>query len=474
MVSTRSSRGWALALTSTAFFMSALDLLVVMTALPAMRHQFGAALSTLQWTVNAYSLASAAGIITAAALGDRYGRRLAFVAGLVLFTSASAACALAPTAEVLIAARTVQGAGAALLAPTSLTILAAAFPVERRGAIVGIWGGLGGLAIAAGPLVGGAVTQGLSWHWIFWVNVPIGVLAAALSYLRLGESRGPAARLDVPAVALVSGGALGIVYGLVRASELGWSNPLIVGTVVAGIVLMAGFAAWERRAPEPMLPPRLFRSRAFVAANATTFLTSASLLGAAFLISQYLQVVQGNSPLAAGLRFLPMTATPLVVAPMAGTLSDRVGRRPVMVAGLILLAAGLVWFAVVATAGAGYSQLVLPLIITGAGVSMPFATAPSATLSAVSPADMGRASGANGTFQRFGGAFGIAVATAVFAAHGQLGTAAGFADGMRAALLGAAVLALIGATSALAVSRRVTPAVDRASVGARLPSPGGV
>jgi len=474
MVSTRSSRGWALALTSTAFFMSALDLLVVMTALPAMRHQFGAALSTLQWTVNAYSLASAAGIITAAALGDRYGRRLVFVAGLVLFTSASAACALAPTAEVLIAARTVQGAGAALLAPTSLTILAAAFPVERRGAIVGIWGGLGGLAIAAGPLVGGAVTQGLSWHWIFWVNVPIGVLAAALSYLRLAESRGPAARLDVPAVALVSGGALGIVYGLVRASELGWSNPLIVGAVVAGIVLMAGFAAWERRAPEPMLPPRLFRSRAFVAANATTFLTSASLLGAAFLISQYLQVVQGNSPLAAGLRFLPMTATPLVVAPMAGTLSDRVGRRPVMVAGLILLAAGLVWFALVATAGAGYGQLVLPLIITGAGVSMPFATAPSATLSAVSPADMGRASGANGTFQRFGGAFGIAVATAVFAAHGQLGTAAGFADGMRAALLGAAVLALIGATSALAVSRRVTPAVDRASVGARLPSPGGV
>jgi len=474
MVSTRSSRGWALALTSTAFFMSALDLLVVMTALPAMRHQFGAALSTLQWTVNAYSLASAAGIITAAALGDRYGRRLAFVAGLVLFTSASAACALAPTAEVLIAARTVQGAGAALLAPTSLTILAAAFPVERRGAIVGIWGGLGGLAIAAGPLVGGAVTQGLSWHWIFWVNVPIGVLAAALSYLRLAESRGPAARLDVPAVALVSGGALGIVYGLVRASELGWSNPLIVGAVVAGIVLMAGFAAWERRAPEPMLPPRLFRSRAFVAANATTFLTSASLLGAAFLISQYLQVVQGNSPLAAGLRFLPMTATPLVVAPMAGTLSDRVGRRPVMVAGLILLAAGLVWFALVATAGVGYGQLVLPLIITGAGVSMPFATAPSATLSAVSPADIGRASGANGTFQRFGGAFGIAVATAVFAAHGQLGTAAGFADGMRAALLGAAVLALIGATSALAVSRRVTPAVDRASVGARLPSPGGV
>jgi len=467
MVSTRSSRGWALALTSTAFFMSALDLLVVMTALPAMRQQFGAALSTLQWTVNAYSLASAAGIITAAALGDRYGRRLAFIGGLVLFTSASAACALAPNAAVLIGARAVQGAGAALLAPTSLTILAAAFPPERRGAIVGIWGGLGGLAIAAGPLVGGAVTQGLSWHWIFWVNVPIGVAAAVLSSLRLGESRGPATRLDLPAVALVSGGALGIVYGLTRASELGWTNQEILAALVAGVLLMAGFAVWERQAGEPMLPPRLFRSRAFVAANATTFLMSASLLGAAFLISQYLQVVQGNSPLAAGLRFLPMTATPLVIAPAAGTLSDRVGRRPVMVAGLVLLAVGLTWFGLAATAGAGYSQLVLPLIITGAGVSMPFATAPSAALSAVPRADMGRASGANGTFQRFGGAFGIAVATAVFAAHGQLATPAGFTAGMRAALLAAAGLALVGAATALAVTRpRRTAAGDRTSMGA--------
>lgn len=231
-----------------------------------MRHQFGATLSTLQWTLNAYSLASAAGIITAAALGDRYGRHLAFIGGLVLFTSASAACALAPSAAVLIGARAVQGAGAALLAPTSLTILTPAFPPERRGAIVGIWGGLGGLAIAAGPLVGGAVTQGLSWRGIFWVNVPIGVTAPVLSYLRLAESRGPATRLNLPAVALVSGGALGIVYGLTRASELGWTNPDILAALVAGVLLMAGFAVWERRAREPMLPPRLFRSRAFVAA----------------------------------------------------------------------------------------------------------------------------------------------------------------------------------------------------------------
>jgi len=442
--------------------MSALDLLVVMTALPAMHRQFGAGLSTLQWAINAYSVASAAGIITAAALGDRLGRRLVFVAGLVLFTSASAACAVAPTAEFLIGARVLQGVGAALLAPTSLTILAAAFPPERRGAIVGMWGGLGGLAIAGGPLVGGAVTQGLSWHWIFWVNVPIGALAAVLSCMRLAESRGPATRLDVPGVALVSGGAVGVVYGLVRAAELGWSDPQIVASLVLGFALLAGFGVWQRRAPEPMLPPRLFRSRAFVATNASTFLMSAALLGAAFLLSQYMQVVQGNSPLQAGLRFLPMTATPLVVAPAAGMLSDRVGRRPVMVTGLVLLAAGLGWLALAATEQVGYEPLVLPLLIAGAGVSMPFATTPAAALSAVSPSDMGRASGANGTFQRFGGAFGIAVATAIFAAGGNLTTASGFVAGMRPALAAAAALSLFGAMAALAAGgRRPSPAASR-------------
>ena len=227
-----------------------------------------------------------------------------------------------------------------------------------------------------------------------------------------------------------------------------------MASLVLGLALLAGFAVWQRRAPEPMLPPRLFRSRAFVATNASTFLMSAALLGAAFLLAQYLQVVQGNSPLQAGLRFLPMTATPLVIAPAAGLLSDRVGRRPVMVTGLILLAVGLGWLAVAATEQAGYEPLILPLLIAGAGVSMPFATAPAAALSAVSPADMGRASGANGTFQRFGGAFGIAVATAIFSASGHLTTASGFVAGMRPALSAAAALSLCGAMAALAVGVR--------------------
>ena len=322
----------------------------------------------------------------AAALGDRFGRRRIFTLGLTLFTAASAGCALAPTAGMLIAARAVQGVGAAMVTPIALTIVASAFPPERRGAIVGIWGGIAGIAIAGGPLVGGAVTQGLNWHWIFWINVPIGLVAAALATSRLAESYGPATRLDLPAVALVSGGALGLVWGLVRANDLGWRSPQIIASLGLGLLLMAAFVAWEGRAAAPMLPLRLFGNRAFAAANATAFLMNAALLAAAFLISLYLQSALGNSPLQAGLRFLPMTAAPLVVAPLAGMLAGRIGARRVIVAGLLLLATGLVSLALVASPNAGYAPLVLPLLVAGVGVSMPFAATPAAALGAVAPA----------------------------------------------------------------------------------------
>lgn len=460
---------WALALTAVAFFMVSLDLLVVITALPAIQHDLGAGLATLEWTVNAYSLASAAGIITAAALGDRFGRRRLFILGLAMFTTASAACAVAPTAGLLITARAIQGLGAAMVTPTALTILVSAFPPARRGAIVGIWGGLAGLAIAGGPLVGGAVTQGLDWHWIFWVNVPIGLIASVLATVRLAESYGPATRLDVPAVVLVSGGALGIVWGLARANDLGWGTPQVGASLALGLLLLVAFVVWEHRAAEPMLPLRLFRSRTFTAANATAFLMTAALLAGAFMISQYLQVALGNAPLQAGLRFLPMTATPLVVSPLAGLLSDRVDRRRVMVTGLLLLAAGLVWLALVAVPGVAYASLALPLLIAGVGVSMPFATTPTAALSAVAPQDMGKASGALNTLQRFGGVFGIAVASTIFAAHGHLGTPAGFDAGFRPAMATAAALALLGAACALAVGRHQVSEAVPANVTAARP-----
>jgi EmrB/QacA subfamily drug resistance transporter len=450
----RSPLSLVLVLTSISFFMVALDALVVMTALPAIHHTIGGSMATLEWAVNAYGLTFAAGIITAAALGDRLGRRRIYVAGLALFTVASAACALAPSASTLIAARAVQGLGAAAVTPLSLTILTRAFPPARRGAVVGIWGGIGGLAVAGGPLVGGAVVQGLSWHWIFWINVPIGLAAAALSATYLPESRGPASRLDLPAVPLVAGGAVAVAWALVRAGGAGWSDPKAVAAFALGAVLLVAFVIRERRAAEPMLPLRLFRVRAFSAANASAFLMSGAIFSAAFLTSQYLQLGMGYGPLATGLRLLPWTATPVLVAPAAGALADRIGARPLLVTGLAMQAAGLAWVAGIATAGGGYARFVAPLIVAGVGISMALPTTMAAALGAVPPADVGRASGVNNTMQRFGGAFAIAVVTAVFTAYGHLGSPASVVSGYRPALAVSAGLSLLGAVTAVAVGRR--------------------
>jgi EmrB/QacA subfamily drug resistance transporter len=451
---TRSRPIWTLALTGIAFFMVALDSLVVVTALPAIQRELHASLSTLEWTVNAFTLAYAAGITTAAALGDRFGRRRLFLIGLVLFSVSSAACAVAPSATLLIAARAIQGLGAAIIMPISLTILVTAFGPKRRSAIIGIWGGIGGLAVASGPLVGGAVTQGLDWHWIFWVNVPIGLVATVLSRLQLSESYGPAAKLDLPAVGLASAGAVAIVWGLIRSGEVGWSNLQVLASLIGGVVLIAGFLLWERGASDPMLPLRLFANRAFSAANLTAFLMAGSIFAAAFLIAQYFQFGLGYSPLDAGLRLLPWTATPFVVAPLAGLLSERVGRRPLMVVGLIIQGIGLTWVAQLAVAGAAYGPFVLPLILAGIGVSMALPIVPTAVLSAVAPRDMGKASGVNSTLQRFGSAFAIAIAASVFAANGHLGSAASFTTGFRPALLLVAGLSVLGALSALTIGER--------------------
>ncbi len=339
----RPSPRWTLALTSAAFFMVALDALVVATALPAIRREIHAGVGVLGWIVNAYSLTYAAGIVIAAALGDRLGRRRVFVAGLMLFSGASAACALAPTAGLLLAARGVQGLGAAAVMPLSLTLLSTAFPAERRGAVVGMWGAVGGLAVAAGPVIGGAITQGIDWHWIFWVNVPIGACVVLLARVKLAEGHGPRSRLDIPGMALVSGAALGLVWALVRGSQAGWASAEVLATSVGGCALLAAFLTWERRVPEPMLPPRLFARRTFAAANATAFLMIRAISAAAFLVAQYFQLVLGASPLVTGVRLLPWTATPMLIAPVAGALSDRVGQRPLMAVGMLLQACGLGW-----------------------------------------------------------------------------------------------------------------------------------
>src|SRR5437764_10790724 len=340
---------WTLGITSLALFMVSLDNLVVTTALPVIRRNLHASISQLEWTVNAYTLTFAVLLLTGAALGDRFGRRRLFALGLLLFTGASAGAALATTANQLDIARAVQGVGGAIVAPLTLTILSAGVPAARRGLALGIWGGIGGLAVALGPLVGGAVVSGVSWHWIFWLNVPIGLGLAPLALARLDETRGADSSLDLPGLALASTGLLGIVGGLVRGNEHGWTSLGIVAPIVAGVALLAAFVAWELRTATPMLPMHFFRSRTFALTNAASLLMFFGMFGSIFLLAQFFQTVQHYSPLASGLRILPWTAMPIFVAPIAGALSDRLGGQRLMAIGLALQAAGLAWIAAVST-----------------------------------------------------------------------------------------------------------------------------
>src|SRR6476660_1917977 len=360
---TKNMTRWVVVLTAVGSLMAALDTLVVSTALSTIRLDLGASVAQLEWTVNAYNLSFAVLLMTGAALGDRFGRRNLYALGVALFTAASAACALAPDVGVLIAARAVQGAGSALLVPLGLALLSAAFPPEKRGAAIGMFSAITGLAVAAGPLVGGAVVQGISWEWIFWINVPIGLATIPLVLTRMRESRGPDTRLDFPGLALVTGGALGLVWGLVRGNQAGWGSAEVLGALISGAVLVAAFVAWELRAREPMLPMSLFRSRAFASGNAAIFFTFASLFSAVFFFAQLLQVGLGYDPLAAGLRLMPWTATFLTVAPVAGALADRIGERPLMVTGLSLQAIGMAWLALIAEPGMAYSALLAPFIV---------------------------------------------------------------------------------------------------------------
>ena len=453
---------WTFAITSIALFMVVLDNLVVSTALPVIRTDLGASIEELEWTVNAYTLTFAVFLLTGAALGDRFGRRRMFIAGLGLFTGASAAAALAPSMDALIAARALQGVGGALVMPLTLTLLSAAFPAEKRGVALGAWSGIAGLAVAAGPLVGGAVVEGIAWQWIFWLNVPIGLALLPVSRL-LNESHGPDRSLDLRGLALASVGMLGLVWGLVNGNADGWGSPLIVGSLVVGAALLAAFVAWEARAREPMLPLRFFRDRAFAAANGASLAMYFGMFGSIFLLSQFFQTAQGYSPLEAGLRVLPWTAMPMLVAPIAGALSDRIGGRPFLAGGLALQAIGLGWIAAVSTADVGYPSLVGPFILSGIGMGMFFAPVANIVLSAVGARDEGKASGASNAIREVGGVFGVAVLASIFARTGGYESPAVFTDGLVAATwVGAAVVA-VGALIALAVpAKKREPALEPA------------
>jgi EmrB/QacA subfamily drug resistance transporter len=448
------NRTWTLVLASLGVFMTALDTLVVATSLPALRQSLHANIGDLEWTVNAYNLAFAVALLTGAALGDRYGRKRVYWIGLAGFTAASAAAALSPSVGALVAARGCQGAAAAAIMPMTLTLISEAFPAEKRGAAIGLWGGITGLAVALGPVVGGAIVGGISWHWIFWLNVPIGLALIPLSISRLTESFGPRSQLDISGLVLAGAGFFGITWGLVRANRIGWGSTETVTSLIAGGLLLGAFLWWEGRTTTPMLSAKLFRSRAFNAANGVSFFMFASLFGVLFLMMQFLQTALGYSPLAAGLRTLPWTGAPMLIAPIAGALADRYGGKPFMLAGLALQAAGLGWIAAIAKPGMNYLPLAIALGVAGIGISLCFPTVANAVVGSVPPSEMGIASGTNSALRELGGVFGIAILAAVFVHPGVFASPTTFIEHFKDAVwLGAAFSAIGIIAAALLPSR---------------------
>ena len=439
---TQSRRIWTLVIVSLGLFMTVLDNLVVNVALPSIHRDLGASIQTLEWTVNAYVLAYAVLLLTGAALGDRFGRRRMFMVGISVFTAGSAAAALSPTIGFLIAARALQGVGAAIVTPLTLTLLAEAFPPEQRGLALGVWSAISGIGVAAGPLVGGALTQAASWHLIFWVNVPIGLALVPLAGARLSESRGSVKHLDLPGLALASTGLFGLVFGLVRSQSLGWGSPEVVISLAAGIALVLAFIAQELRTDEPMLPMEFFANRGFAVTNSISLAMYFGMFGSIFFLSQFLQNVLHNTPLEAGVKLLVWTGAVMVVAPVAGFLSERYGSRLFMIAGLALQAIALGWMASVAAVDMSYASLVIPFALAGSGMALVFAPSANAVLASVRTSQTGQASGATNAIRELGGVLGIAVLATVFTSHGSYLSPQSYVAGLTPALwVGAAVLA---------------------------------
>jgi EmrB/QacA subfamily drug resistance transporter len=458
-------RGWTLAIVSIGLFMVVLDNLVVNVALPSIHRDLGASIQALEWTVSAYVLAYAVFLLTGAALGDRFGRKRMFIAGIAFFTAASAGAALAPSPGLLIAARAAQGIGAAIATPLTLTLLADAFPPQQRGLALGVWSGISGIAVALGPLVGGAVIQLSSWHWIFWINVPIGLALVPLAARRLAESHGASPRLDLRGLALASAGLFGIVYGLVRSQSQGWTSAEIVVALSAGVLLVAAFIAYELRARDPMLPMRFFAKRGFAVTNAVSLAMYFGMFGSIFFLSQFLQNVLHNTPLQAGVKLLVWTGATMVVAPLAGFFSERYGSRLFMAAGLALQAIALGWLAALASVDQTFGSMIVPFVLAGSGMALVFAPAANAVLSSVRTDEAGQASGAANAIRELGGVLGIAVLATVFSSHGTYASPQGFVNGLIPAMwVGVAVLgtgALIAA--ALPFSSRADAAEQTAS-----------
>jgi EmrB/QacA subfamily drug resistance transporter len=443
---TTQTRWWTFAVVSIALFMGMLDNLVVITALPAIRTALGATVSDLEWTVNAYTLTFAVLMMTGAVLGDRFGRKRVFLVGVTIFVLGSAAAALSDTGANLAMARAVQGLGAAFLTPLTLTLLVRVFPPERRAAAIGLWSGISGLGLAIGPLVGGAIVSGITWNAIFWLNVPVGILVVALGWFRLEESFGDRKPLDLPGLALAGLGLFGVVYALVRGNSLGWTSPEIIASLALGAVMLVAFVAWERITKSPMLQLSLFKVREFSSANAVGFLMSAGMFGSIFLLTLFVQQIQGATPLQAGLKTMPWTGTIMIVAPIAGLISGRFGPRLIVIAGMLAQAAALLWLAISTGASTAYPQMLPAFILGGLGMGLTFAPLSAAVMTSVRERLQGEASGAYNSIRELGGVFGVAVLGAVF--QHVATTPTSWVNGFHTALyVGAAIVAL-GAVAA--------------------------
>ncbi len=428
---------------SLPMFMATLDNLVMTNALPSIRLDLNATVEELQWFVNAFTLSFASFILMAAALGDRFGRRNVFVTGILVFTAASALSALSTEPWMLIASRALQGFGAAAVMPLSLTLLVGSVEERFRALAIGIWGGITGLGVALGPLIGGAVVEGWNWEAIFWINVPVGFIAIPLALYALPNTFGAKVRADVVGVLLVGVGVLALVFGIVRGNDAGWDSFQVDGSLVLGAVLIGAFIWWENRTAAPLLPLRLFRDRSFSVANIVGLTFSFGVFGSIFILIQFLQVVQGYTPLGAGVATMPWTLAPMVVAPLAGLIAPRVGTRLLVVAGLTLQTIGVFWLAAVMSSDVAYTTLVPGFIFAGIGMGLVFAPISTAVLATMKSADHAKASGTNSTVREIGVALGIAVLTAVFVgAKGSL-TPTGYVDAaIPAVFVGAGVLAL--------------------------------
>ncbi|MFD4468592.1 DHA2 family efflux MFS transporter permease subunit [Rhodococcus sp. NPDC058505] len=446
---------------SLPMFMATLDNLVMTSALPVVQADLNASVGQLQWFLNAYTLAFATLMLSAAGLGDRWGRRRVFIWGIVLFALASVASALSTTAGMLIAARAVQGVGAAAIMPLSLTLLAGAVPASKRALAIGMWGGVSGLGVALGPVVGGAVVDGVSWQAIFWINVPVAVIAVPLALYALGESHGRRQPLDLPGVALAGAGVFLAVWGIVHGNDDGWASATVLGTLVLAVIALSAFVIREMRTDSPVMPTRMFRSRSFTVANVIGLMFTLGMFGSVFLLSQYLQIVMGYTPFEAGLRTLPWTAAPMIVAPIAGLLAPRLGLRTLLVAGLTLQAASLVWMAFVFEAGTGYPAMVPALAMAGIGMGLTFAPSATAVLVDMPDDDHATASSVNSTIREVGVALGVAILTAVFLGSGGALTPTGYADALRPALLVGAAAVAVAVVAALFMPGRTGAGAER-------------